>query len=96
MDGATPGIVMQAAPVNGETYRQEFFFGDAEDAATVVTTDVEVTIGLGTFRNCLQTEDFTPLEPGVSEYKFFAPGVGLILEVDPGGGPMLELVAMTP
>ncbi len=94
--GATPGIVMFADPVVGTTYRQEFFFGDAEDVATIISTTEEVTIGLGSFSDCVQTEDFTPLDPSVSEYKYYAPGVGLVLEVDPTSGAMLELVSMTP
>jgi hypothetical protein len=40
--------------------------------------------------------DFTPLEPEVFEYKYYAPGVGLILEVDPETGERVELVEMTP
>jgi hypothetical protein len=36
----------------------------------------------GSFTGCLRTEDFTPLEPDVLEQKAYAPGVGLILEID--------------
>jgi hypothetical protein len=32
----------------------------------------------GEFRNCLKTEETTPLEPGVKEYKYYARGVGLV------------------
>ncbi len=42
--------------------------------------------------DCLVTRDFTPLEPGVDEYKYYAPGIGPILEVDQETGARLELV----
>ena len=36
VDGAKPGILMKAAPQVGDTYRQEFMFGEAEDLAEVL------------------------------------------------------------
>ncbi|HMB60634.1 MAG TPA: hypothetical protein VKN35_12040, partial [Xanthomonadales bacterium] len=41
---------------------------------------------------CLQTEEWTPIEPDSLEYKFYQPGVGLIQEVDPEADETLELV----
>jgi hypothetical protein len=42
------------------------------------------------------THDFSPLEPDANEQKFYAPGIGLILEVDVAeGGTRLELVSFT-
>ena len=49
----------------------------------------------GEFDRCRATLDFTPLEPGNVEHKFYAPGVGLVLEVDPASGERLELVSVT-
>ena len=85
-DGALPGIVMLANPTLQRTYRQEFFLGEAEDAATVLSVSEVVTIGLGTFTRCLLTEEFTSLTPGGVEHKYYALGVGLILEVEPAEG----------
>ncbi len=31
---------------------------------------------------CLQTRDWSPLEPDVSEFKFYVPGIGVILAYD--------------
>ena len=42
--------------------------------------------------DCLQTLDFTPIEPDAVEHKFYAPGIGPILEVDPETGERLELI----
>jgi hypothetical protein len=33
-----------------------------------------------TYTNVLKTKDYTPIEPDVFEFKYYAPGVGLILE----------------
>ena len=93
-DGAKAGIIVFAAPVVGTTFRQEFLLGEAEDVATILAIDETVTIGYGTFDHCVQTEDFTPLEPDVSEHKFYAPGVGVVLEVDLESGETAELVGV--
>ncbi len=90
-DDAQPGILMLAHPQVGDIYRQEFFLGDAEDMAEVVELAEEVTIGLGDFVT-LVTAEWTPLEPEVLENKFYAPGIGPILEVNPETGERIELV----
>jgi len=43
---------------------------------------------------CISTKDFTPLDPGVIEFKHYAPRVGLILEVNPEAGERVELVSV--
>jgi hypothetical protein len=92
VDGAKPGIVMFASPTVGTSYRQEFLLGEAEDAATVLALDEVVSVPFGMFRNCVETADFTPLEPDVLEHKYYAPGIGLVLEVDVETGERVELV----
>lgn len=39
VDGAQPGIVMEASPKVGDTYRQEYYPGEAEDMATVLNVN---------------------------------------------------------
>lgn len=95
VDGAQPGIVMHAVqPATGLPYRQEYYACEAEDMAEVVSLGESVTVPFGRFYNCLQTREFTPLEPGVNEYKYYAPGVGLVLEVDVRTGARTELIAV--
>jgi hypothetical protein len=95
VDGAQPGIVMPAAPTVGTTYRQEFAPGDAEDAATVVSvTASESAPGASCTGTCLQTLDFTPIEPDAREHKFYAPGVGMIVTVNLENGERTELVGV--
>lgn len=78
-DGAKAGILMKAAPMVGDAYRQEWYLSEAEDLARVISLAADESAPGGDCMDvCLQTEEFTPLEPGDSEYKFFAPGVGLI------------------
>jgi hypothetical protein len=93
VDGAKPGIVMPAVANVGETYRQEWLLGEAEDAGTMLDDDVSVQLGIGTFNGCRQTADFTPIEPDALEHKFYAPGVGFIYETKPGETEVLELVS---
>ena len=88
VDGAKPGIVMFASPQKNVTYRQEFALGDAEDVATVVgfvnklpTLPPGVNLPQRVHGPFLHTQDFSALEPGVLEDKYYAPGVGMVLTV---------------
>jgi hypothetical protein len=92
VDGATAGIIMWGMfPPVGTSYRQEFYEGEAEDIGTILATDEMVDVPWGTFSACLKTADTTPLEPDAYEEKFYAPGIGVVLEVD-GEDVRTELV----
>lgn len=91
-DGAKPGILMLAAPAPGDLYRQEYFLNEAEDVAQVLSVSETVVVPYGTFTNCLQTLEWSPLEPEDYETKYYASGIGLVLEVDIATGERLELV----
>jgi len=93
-DGAKPGILIKANPEAGDAHRQEMLLGEAEDAAEVVALDQTVTVPAGTFNGCVQAGEFTPIEPDAYEYKYSAPGVGTVLEVDTESGERVELVAI--
>lgn len=96
VDGAKPGIVMEADPKVGDSYRQEYCKGEAEDTADVLSLNASITVLYGSFSNCLKTKDYTALEPGVAENKYFAPGIGNILTVMvEGGSERSELVNIT-
>lgn len=96
VDGAKPGIIMHGTqPVVGVPYRQEYYACKAEDWGEVVSLNESVTVTYGSFDNCLQTREFTPLEPGISEYKYYALGVGLVLEVEVQSGNRMELIEVT-
>jgi hypothetical protein len=80
VDGAQPGVVMLADPRVGDTYRQEFYAGAAEDQATVLKLDGTVSGPTGSYTDVLVTEDITPLEPDLNEHKSYARGVGVVQE----------------
>lgn len=48
------------------------------DRAEIVSVAATVRTPAGAFRNCLEVEETTPLEPGVRDYKYYAPEVGLV------------------
>ncbi len=95
VERARPGIVMKGNPQLGDLYRQEFALGVAEDMGKVIGLNKSVTVPAGTFNNCVKTKDFSPLEPGVVEYKFYAPGVGNVRVVDAITGEHLDLTSFT-
>lgn len=86
VDGALPGIIMQADPQVGDAYRQEFYRGQAEDMGKVVRLGASQTVPFRSFDGLLVTQDWTPLEPEVVEEKYYAKGVGLVLETTIRGG----------
>jgi hypothetical protein len=97
VDGAMAGIIMPAKPRVGLSYRQEYYAGEAEDAARVLSLDEKVQVPFGTFDNVLMTKDFTPLEPDLVEHKFYARGVGPVLTLGiSGGSARTELVSYEP
>ena len=98
VDGAQPGIVMPADPGQvADTYRQEYYAGEAEDLARVLETGASVTVAFGSFEDVLVTEEWTPLESEIREHKSYAPDIGFVKEeVVQGGSGSVELVSYEP
>jgi hypothetical protein len=93
VDGAEAGIIMLADPQVGDRYYQEFYRGEAEDQAKVLQLDASICVRYGCFDNVIVTREWTRLEPGVVEYKYYAEGVGFIYgEMVKGGEEQIELV----
>ncbi len=82
VDGALAGIQMYANPSEhlNTPYRQEYYEGEAEDVGEIVEVGISVTIDLGTYTNCIKIKEWDLLELGEYEYKYYAPGVGLLKE----------------
>jgi hypothetical protein len=87
VDGAQPGIIMPAEPEPGMTYRQEYYAGEAEDNAEVLSVDEMAEVPFGQFEGVLLTKDTVALEPDVLEYKLYARDVGPVLILGVSGGP---------
>lgn len=86
VDGANPGIIMKANPQIGDSYRQEYYKGEAEDMAEVLSLSETASVPYGSFTDCLKTKEWTPLEPDVVAHKYYAPDVGFVMEVMVQGG----------
>jgi hypothetical protein len=92
-DGAKPGIFMPARPRVGESHREEFYKGHAEDFFRVIGLFGSVTGRSAP--NGLLTEEWTPLEPAVLDHKLYIRGVGTVVERSvKGGNEYLELVSL--
>jgi hypothetical protein len=94
-DGALAGIFMPGRPVPGRTGRQEYYKGQAEDHFEVLRLHARVHTAYTSSIRALMTKEWTPLEPGVVDHKFYVRGIGTVLEQTvKGGDERLELVAI--
>jgi membrane-associated phospholipid phosphatase len=84
VDGAQGGIVMPARPEVGMSFRQEYYEGEAEDRAEILSVGEPATVPFGSFEDLVMTKDTTPLEPKVLEHKYYAEGIGPVLAVSKG------------
>jgi len=78
--GAKPGIFMFTHPRVGQSARQENYKGEAEDHFQVLRLDASVAVPFITTKHALLTREWTPLEPGVIDHKYYARGIGTVLE----------------
>jgi hypothetical protein len=86
VDGAKAGIVMLSHPKpRGRRYREENYPGHALDGAQVMSRSEQAQVPYGHFKHVLFTKNFNPLEPRALEYKFYARGIGPVLEVGISG-----------
>jgi hypothetical protein len=79
-NGSKAGMIMPGKVEVGLKYYQEIAPGVAEDRAEIIGVNDTLDTPAGNFQNVLRTEETNPLEPGVKEFKFYAPGIGLIQE----------------
>jgi hypothetical protein len=93
-DGAKPGIFMFAKPRVGRSARQEFLDGEAEDHFQVLAMRERASVPFETFSGAMLTKEWTPLEPGVLDHKYYVRGIGTVLEqAVKGGDERNELVS---
>jgi hypothetical protein len=89
--GAQPGIFMPASPSVGESHRQEYYPGHAEDLFQVMNLSATVSVPYRSFSGTLQTKEWTPLEPDVLDNKYYVQGIGEVKETSVKG-PREQLV----
>ena len=75
------GLLMPGLPLVGARYYQEIAPGIAMDRAEILSISETRETPAGKFTNCLKTEESSSIEGG-REFKYYAPGVGLIQEED--------------
>jgi hypothetical protein len=92
VDGAQPGIAVPADPRPALVYRQEYLADEAEDEAAVLSVSEQVEVPTGRYTDALLTRDSTPLEPEISELKFYAPDVGPVMALQVSGGTSREVL----
>ena len=74
------GVIMPGTILLGARYYQEIAPGVAMDRAEIISLNESITVPAGKFANCLQAEETNGLKPNEREYKFYAPGIGLVKE----------------
>ncbi len=95
-DNAKAGMLLPFNPMVGQILRQEVLYGDAEDVVEIQSlSGTESAEAASCSDNCLVTLDYTPLEPGELENKYYVPGVGLIVETKTETTERVELVAFS-
>lgn len=80
VDGAMPGIIMPGTYLLGARYFQEMAPDVAMDRGEHTAMGLMVTTPAGTFSDCVEVEDSTPLEPSARDIKVYCPGVGIVVD----------------
>jgi Ca2+-binding RTX toxin-like protein len=79
VNGALPGYIMEANPQINDNYYQEFAINDgAFDQAQVISLNRTISTPLDNYSNVLQTYDTTQIDSSATEFKYYAPGIGLV------------------
>jgi len=99
VNGAKPGFIMVAHPKVGFDYYQEHQPGVALDTAQVTAVDLTLTVEGKVYHHVVLTKEFSALEPTVRDFKWYAPGIGMVLEREFDGGQLdaeSRFVGITP
>lgn len=107
-NGDKAGINFKGKSKVGDVYRQEFSLGNAEDVVQVLSTTYSygsnakldklvppaLAKSLCANKDCIVTNEYTPINPTPDGFalKYYAPGIGVFLEVVPSTGKVVQLV----
>ena len=78
VNGARLGLFIPGQPSVNARYYQEVAPGVAMDRVEIISLTDTVKAPAGEFKNCLKVKETTPLEAGVTEGKYYAPGIGMV------------------
>jgi hypothetical protein len=87
-DTPTPGVLLPAHPKVGDKFRSEDVLNITVEEDEVVSVSETVTVPAGTFHDCVKIRE--KAADGDVEFKFYAPGVGCIKEVEIDGALPLK------
>lgn len=82
VNGNRPGLMMPGTPKPKMRYYQELAAGVAMDRAEIVSVTETCKTPAGTFQRCLKVKETSALDLGASEYKYYAPGIGLVRDAE--------------
>lgn len=77
-NGARFGLFMPGTPVVGSRFYNEHAPRTAMDRVEILSVTETMKTPAGTFKNCVRWQETTPLEPGVTDHKSFARGIGYV------------------
>jgi hypothetical protein len=77
---ARPGLIMPGTFLLGSRYFQERAPGVALDRAEHTQMGLTVTTPAGTFEECVEVKETTPLEPGAVSTKVYCAELGLVVD----------------
>lgn len=81
-DGALPGLIMPGRFLVGSKYYQEIAPDVALDRADHRAMGLEVDLPAGSFEDCVEIIETSPLEPGHESRKVYCEGIGMVIDGD--------------
>ena len=87
-DTKNPGVIIPAHPKVGDKFKSEDVNKEIHEADEIVAVGETVSVPAGTYENCVKVKEV--LADGEVEFKFYAPGVGVVREVPAGGDVVLK------
>ena len=105
-DGDKPGIIFLVKPKKDDVIVEEFSLANAEDVTVILSANYsfgknsdldqmvpqQLADRFCSNNDCVVTKNFSLLEPGVIDRKYYARGIGVFLEVELTAGSISQLV----
>jgi len=82
------GVILPAHPAVGDKFKSEDVSDTIHEEDEVLSTSETVTCPAGTYEKCVKVKE--TLADGKTEYKFYAPGVGVVREAPSDGDVLLK------
>lgn len=91
-DTQIPGVIIPAHPKVGDQFKSEVVTKEITESDEIVSVSETVSVPAGTFENCVKVKEM--LADGTTEFKYYAPGVGVVREVpSTGDEPLISHTA---